>query len=131
MPWSPQVWCGEGCSIWKTLRAAYPYCDAPDEATPYAVDLTKVLGPMCSLDTPVGACCFVPLGSALPGGHPPIPFGFNCARACLEFLGRHGSSDEWCGKSDGSAFGNCFCGPQVAGIKPRGIVPVGPPPPPF
>lgn len=100
------VWCGEGCSIWKTLRASYPYCDDPGDGTPYAVNLTRVLGNMCSLDTPVGACCFIPLGYPIPH-HPPIPYGYNCARACQEFLGRHGSTHEWCGKSDGSHYGNC------------------------
>ena len=104
------VWCGAGCRLWKTLRSRYQHCDAPDAGTPYAVDLSKVLGPVCSsaeANLAPGACCYEPLGYS--GGY---PFGTDCARACHR-AGRFGASNEWCQASNGDHYGNCFCGPKV------------------
>ena len=113
------MWCGAPCAKWKTLRARYPMCDPPTSGTTHAVDLTKVLGNECRADTPMGECCYAPLG--YDGG---FRFGTPCDRACAHF-GRVGQADEWCSDSRGE-YGNCFCGPRIEGFTPR----YRPPPPP-
>ena len=95
------------CEKYANLRDDYPFCDPPGSSDPYAVDLSKVLGPNC-LDRgrwdPRG-CCFVPLGY---GGGP--RFGTSCKEAC-EKQSRLGLDDAYCeryGRSE--PYGNCFCG---------------------
>jgi len=113
------VWCGAGCRVWKTLRSRYPKCDAPGAGTIYAVDLAKVLGPECSSNEAQvgpGQCCYEPLG--YDGG---LSFGTDCRRACNRHQ-RHGSPQEWCQKSDGTHFGNCFCGPANVVRAPGAVV---------
>jgi len=122
------VWCGGGCHTWKTLRARFPICDAPDAGTGHGVDLSKVLGPRCTHDgegtdeVGAGQCCYLPLG--YDGGP---AYGTDCGRACRMY-GRFGQTNEYCGASTGR-FGNCFCGPQVVIAPPRHHH-SGPPPPP-
>ena len=84
--------------------------DAPHSKDPFAVDLNHVLGPACQTGaaTPRG-CCFGPLGYA--GG---ADFGTPCQKVCDGLFGRVGSNDAYCERSDGSKYGNCFCGPQFS-----------------
>ena len=107
------VWCGASCSTWKTLRARYPYCDPPRSGTDYAVDLATVLGPQCSSkEAGTAQCCYEPLGYEKGP-----PFGSDCKDVCgtnkASGQYRYGASEEYCGRSDGSHYGNCFCGPDV------------------
>ena len=120
---STAVWCGAPCSKWKTLRAAQPKCDDPRSGSHWAIDLEKALGPRCRPDTPVGACCYAPLG--YDGGE---DFGTPCDAVCAH-VGRVGHRDEWCGASSGAHYGNCFCGAAITGLRP-GSEPPAPPPPP-
>ena len=99
------VWCGAGCRLWKTFRSLHPKCDAADEGTPFAINLDKEFGPECTsslAQVAPGMCCYAPLG--YDGG---LPFGTDCGRACLR-AGRYGASNEWCQKSNGDHYGNCF-----------------------
>ena len=73
------VWCGSPCRRWKTLRSAWPVCDAPGSGSSHAVDMTKILGPRCDArNVGAGQCCYAPIGYA---GGPPV--GTDCAEVCL------------------------------------------------
>lgn len=110
-------WCGEECAKWKTLRAKFPFCDAPGAGTKYAIDLDTVLGGRCSkgysafgrfIDpTPPGECCHAALGA----GHPAFKFGTPCTEVC-HYYGRVGHDDEWCQVSTKEEYGACFCGSE-------------------
>ena len=91
------------CTKWATLHQSQPYCDAPDSGSTWAVNLDKVLGPHCSAAAAENLCCYVPLGyDSGPA------FGTPCQQVCGT---RASAADAYCQKSDGSDFGNCFCGP--------------------
>ena len=91
------------CDVWRTLHQSHPLCDAPGSSSPYAVDLHKLLGPQCSAAAAATACCFQPLG------YDDGPaFGTSFEEACGP---RISAEDAYCQKSDGSKYGNCFCGP--------------------
>ena len=103
----------EPCSTWRTLRStAGSYCDRKDSGTAYARDLDKLLGPECTREAAGNQCCWAPLG--YDGG---ADYGTPCATVCSKVVGfqpRLGADDAYCSKSDGSSYGNCFCGPTVA-----------------
>ena len=90
------------CELWRTLHRLQPFCDAPGAGTPWAVNMTKLLGPRCSGEVGDAACCFVPL--SYDGGP---ACGVPCEEACAP---RIGASSAFCQKSDRSNYGNCFCG---------------------
>ena len=60
---------------------------------------------MCSASVNDTACCYVPLSYA---GGP--AFGTPCVQVCGP---RAGADEAYCQHSDGSNFGNCFCGPPA------------------
>ena len=90
------------CDTWRTLQQRQPYCDPPDSSSKWAVNLDKVLGPMCSEHVDGNGCCYVPLSYS---GGP--DFGTPCTEACGP---RAGSDKAFCQRSDQSEYGNCFCG---------------------
>ena len=98
------------CRVWERLRDSYPYCDPPNTAgDKWSVDLEVALGPDCK-NAPSGTgCCYVPLG------YKDGPkFGSNCGSVCgASPRVREGAQDAYCQRSDGSSFGNCFCGPEL------------------
>lgn len=93
------------CNAWKTLSKSLPFCDPPGSGKPWAVDLKEVLGPRCGwAHEDPRECCYVPLGY----DHGP-KLGTPCSQACND--AQHmGGDTAYCAQSDGSGFGNCFCG---------------------
>ena len=72
-----------------------------------SVDLNVQLGPICGLPSDdKSECCYFPLGYG--GGS---AYGTPCSQVCEE-VNRQGDDDAFCGRSDHSNYGNCFCGPS-------------------
>lgn len=96
---------GAECKIWLPLSKVQPYCDPPNSGTKWAIDLNIALGPMCGKPTESKTgCCYMPLGY-----HGGPAFGTNCEDACAT-AHRVGAASAYCARSDGSHYGNCFCG---------------------
>ena len=94
------------CNVWRTLHeTSCQYCDDPSEGGPWARDLNKLLGPQCGPGVPSSSCCWQPLG--YDNGP---KFTDPCTKVCQDH-GRVGNDTAFCGKSDHSKYGNCFCGP--------------------
>lgn len=99
------------CTVWRDLKTTCRYCDPPDGSAgkTWARNLTQLLGPRCGSMVPSTSCCFEPLG--YDGGP---AFGTPCGQVCAEQAGnRVGSDGAYCGRSDRSNYGNCFCGPKI------------------
>ena len=109
------------CTNWAQAAREHPYCDPVTENTTWSLNLSSVIGFECrnGLEN-ANSCCYMPLG--YDGG---ARFGTPCSDVCRT-SNRHGSDAAYCRRSDGSDFGNCFCG----SLDTRPSPPPPPPPPP-
>lgn len=107
------LWCGGPSLAWARMHLQHPVCDAPDSGTPFAVDLSRILGPKCTTVPSPGAgqSCYLPLGY---DGGPPL--GTDCEDSCATTYhwGRRthriGSTDAFCEDST-KKYGN-WCAPH-------------------
>ena len=97
------------CKRWASMSVEQPFCDAPGSGSAWAVDLSKGFGPQCNTTAAsASACCYAPLG--YDGGP---EYGTPCSKVCQVSGGRAGRDTAYCAMSDGSEYGNCFCGPHT------------------